>query len=377
LIRRGRSPFLISGIKMYNIVIIRYGEIFLKSEPVRRRFEERLLDDIRQRLKGINFRIKRKRHRIYVVTDEPEKVAEILTKIFGIVSVSPAVGISAQIDDIITNSVRLAKEVIKPGETFAVRTERTGKHGFSSKDIEERVGEEILNSIDAKVDLSNPDKTIFIEIRDDEAFVFDRKIKGAGGLPYRTQGKLIALISGGIDSPVASWMMMRRGCEIIALHFGKEEEVREILEKLEQYTGNELRLYCINLNPIQEKISRLAGKHTCLLCKRAMYRIAESIAGKEYAHGLCTGENLGQVASQTLENLEVLDNSVSLPVYRPVIGMDKEEIIALARKLGTYELASQKKCIFVPKKPATRADIEDIKRLEKRIPDLSDINFPD
>jgi len=355
---------------MYDIVIIRYGEIFLKSEPVRRRFEERLLSDIRRRLQGIDFRIKRKRHRIYVIADDTEKIVETLIKIFGIVSVSPAVEVPANIDDMIETAVKLAKEVIKPGETFAVRAERSGKHKFSSKDVEERVGEEILNSVNAKVDLSNPEKTIFIEGRDDEAFVFDRKIKGSGGLPYKTQGKVISLLSGGIDSPVASWMMMRRGCEIIALHFGMEEDVREILEKLEQY-GNEINLYCINLSEIQDQISKLAGKYTCIICKRAMYKIAERISEREHAHGICTGENLGQVASQTLENLEVLDNFVKMPVYRPLIGMDKEEIIALARRIGTYDLASNKECIYVPKKPATRADANEIERLEQMI----DIDF--
>ncbi|MBU4406333.1 MAG: tRNA 4-thiouridine(8) synthase ThiI, partial [Candidatus Altiarchaeota archaeon] len=186
---------------MYNIVIVRYGEIFLKSEPVRKRFEGRLLDDIRRRLEGTDFKIKRKRHRIYVVTEEPEKAAELLTKVFGIVSVSPAVEAPVDMDEITKKAVALAKDVILPNETFAVRAERTGNHEFSSKDIEEKAGEAILNSLDTTVNLSSPDKTIFVEIRDDAAFLFDQKIRGPGGLPSGTQGKLISLLSGGIDSP--------------------------------------------------------------------------------------------------------------------------------------------------------------------------------
>ena len=351
---------------MYNIVIVRYGEIFLKSEPVRKMFEERLLDDIRHRLKGTDFKIKRKRHRIYVVTEEPEKVAELLTKVFGIVSVSPAVEISSSMDDMVTTSVALAKKTIKPNETFAVRAGRTGNHEFSSKDIEEKAGEKILNSLDTTVNLSSPDKIIFIEVRDNEAFLFDTKIRGPGGLPSGTQGKLISLISGGIDSPVATWMMMKRGCSITALHFGKEKEMKGILNKLREYNHN-IELRCFDISNIQERASEVAGKFTCLICKRTMYRVAEILAEREHALGICTGESLGQVASQTIDNLTVLDNAATLPVYRPLIGMDKEETIAIAKKIGTFEHASNKGCSFVPKKPSTKANLAEIEKLEEKL----------
>jgi len=351
---------------MYNIVIVRYGEIFLKSEPVRRMFEKRLLEDIKHRLKGTDFKIKRKRHRIYVVTEEPEKAAETLTKIFGIVSVSPAVEAPVDIDEITKTAVALAKDVIVPNETFAVRAERTGNHGFSSKDVEEKAGEAILNSLDTTVNLGSPDKTIFVEIRDDAAFLFDRKIRGPGGLPSGTQGKLISLISGGIDSPVATWMMMKRGCRITALHFGKENEMKGILNRLKEYS-DDIELRCFDISGIQERASEVAGKFTCLICKRTMYRVAEILAEREHALGICTGESLGQVASQTIDNLKVLDNAARLPVYRPLIGMDKEETIAIAKRIGTFEHASTKGCRFVPKKPSTRADLAEIERLEEKL----------
>ena len=351
---------------MYNIVIVRYGEIFLKSEPVRKMFEKRLLDDIRHRLKGTDFRIKRKRHRIYVVTEEPEKAAALLTKVFGIVSVSPAVEISADMDEIVKTSVALAKTTIKPNETFAVRAERTGNHEFSSKDVEERAGEAILNSIDTTVNLSSPDKTIFIEVRDNEAFLFDRKTRGPGGLPSGTQGKLISLLSAGIDSPVATWMMMKRGCSIIALHAGNEKEMEPVLKKLREYS-HDIELRCFDISHIQAKASEVAGKFTCLICKRTMYRVAEILAQQEHALGICTGESLGQVASQTIDNLTVLDNAATLPVYRPLIGMDKEETIAIAKRIGTFEHASTKGCNFVPKKPSTRADLAEIEKLEEKL----------
>ena len=351
---------------MYNIVIVRYGEIFLKSEPVRKRFEQRLLDDIRHRLKGTDFKIKRKRHRIYVVTRESEKAAALLTKIFGIVSVSPAVEAPADMDEITKKAVALAKDVILPNETFAVRAERTGNHEFSSKDIEEKAGEAILNSLDTTVNLSSPDKTIFVEIRDDAAFIFDRKIRGPGGLPSGTQGKLISLLSGGIDSPVATWMMMKRGCSITALHAGNEKEMEPILKKLREYSGD-IELKCFDISGIQKKASEVAGKFTCLICKRTMYRVAEILAEREHALGICTGESMGQVASQTLDNLKVLDNAASLPVYRPLIGMDKEDTIAIAKRIGTFKHASTKGCDFVPKKPSTRADLAEIEKLEEKL----------
>jgi len=351
---------------MYNIVIVRYGEIFLKSEPVRKMFEKRLLEDIKHRLKDTDFKIKTKRHRIYVVTQEPEKVAALLTKVFGIVSVSSAVEISADIGEITKTAVAVAKDVIVPNETFAVRAERAGQHEFSSKDVEEKAGREILNSLDTKVNLTKPDKTIFIEIRDDAAFVFDQKIRGPGGLPSGTQGKLISLLSGGIDSPVATWMMMKRGCRIVALHAGNEKEMEPILKKLREYS-HDIELKCFDISGIQEKASEVAGKFTCLICKRTMYRVAEILAKREHALGICTGESLGQVASQTIDNLKVLDNAASLPVYRPLIGMDKEETIAIAKRIGTFEHASTKGCRFVPKKPATRADLAEIERLEAKM----------
>ncbi len=348
------------------MVIVRYGEIFLKSEPVRKRFEDRLLEDIRRRLKGAEFKIKRKRHRIYVVTKEPEKVAALLTRVFGIVSVSPAVEASSDMDEIVETALALAKDAILPNETFAVRAERTGNHEFSSKDVEEKAGREILNSLDTKVNLSNPDKTIYVEVRDEVAFVFDRKIKGPGGLPSGTQGKLISLLSAGIDSPVATWMMMKRGCRIIALHAGNEKEVEGILERLREY-GSDIELKCFDISGIQKEANRVAGKFTCLICKRTMYKIAGILAEREHALGICTGESLGQVASQTIDNLEILDNAASLPVYRPLIGMDKEETIAIAKRIGTFEHASNKGCDFVPKKPATRADLTEIEKLEEKL----------
>jgi len=349
---------------MYNTVIIRYGEIFLKSEFIRGEFEKKLIRNIKKRIGDAS--IFRKRHRIYIKTENAKEVSERLKTVFGIVSVSPAIKTDANVEDITEISLALAKKIIRPGERFAVRAERSGRHDFSSKDIENLVGEEILNSIHGRVDLENPDKTIFIEVRDDLAFIFDKKIKGLGGLPYKSQGRLIALLSTGIDSPVAAWMMMRRGCEIVVLHLGNVNEIKEIMNRLEFFTDEKIKSYIIPYDKILEKISEHSGRYTCIVCKRFMYRIAERVAEIENAHGIVTGENIGQVASQTLENLKVI-NCLDIPVYMPLVGMDKEDIIKIAKDIGTYGLVKGKKCDYIPKKPVTRSSEEIITKIEEEM----------
>jgi len=350
---------------MYDTVIIRYGEIFLKSEYVKNRFEEILIGNVQRRLKAssLSAEVRRKRHRIYLRTKQAEEVAERLRTVYGIVSLSPAMETNARMGDISAACLKLARKLVIPGERFAVRAERSGKHPFNSKDVEIEVGSRILDLMDAKVDLKNPDKTIYVEIRDDEAYVYDRKVRGLGGLPYGSQGKLVALVSTGIDSPVASWMMMRRGCRIVALHMGGEEEVSGIIEHLESYADEKIKVYAVPYDEILQKISRHAGKYTCVVCKRFMHNLAEKLMEKEGAYGIVSGENIGQVASQTLENLKVID-CLKAPVYRPLVAMDKEDIIRLAKEIGTYELAKNCRCGYVPSTPATQAKEDVIKRIE-------------
>ena len=355
---------------MFDTVIVRYGEIFLKSEFIRRKFERELVRNIRFRLKrsGHAYKFIRKRHRIYIKSETTEKIVDSLKKVFGITSLSPAVQTGAGIDSISETAVRLAKKIMNKGDNFAVVTSRSGRHEFSSQDVSREVGRRILDSIkDVSVNLDNPDKTILIEIKDDLAFVFDRKIDAVGGLPYGTQGTVISLLSGGIDSAVSSWMMGKRGCEIIAVNFSSGKYIEDIIEILEQYTGYKIKTFIVPYENILGKISKIAEKYTCVICKRTMYRIAGRIAEIEDAKGIVTGDNLGQVASQTLDNLKVL-SSVYNPIYRPLIGMDKEEIIKIAREIGTYEFSTGgKKCRFVPRKPATRSRLDRIEEIEERI----------
>lgn len=350
---------------MYDTVIVRYGEIFLKSEYVRRSFERLLEGNISRAMKrsSLSGTLYHKRHRIYIRTSGAEEMAEALKSVFGIVSLSPAVETSSQRGDIEETAIGLARQVMLPGCSFAVRVRRTGKHAYNSRDIEQALGKLILDSMESRVDLENPDKTIYVEVRDDAAYVYDRKIDGLGGLPYGSQGGLVALVSTGIDSPVASWMMMRRGCRIIALHMGDAEEVRPVVERLEFHACEKIKTYSVPLDEILGKISFEAGRYTCIICKRMIYRIAEAVMEKESAYGIITGESIGQVASQTLQNLRTID-CVSAPVYRPLIGMDKEEIIKTARRIGTYGFAKGGVCRFVPKKPATASKADVIGEIE-------------
>jgi tRNA uracil 4-sulfurtransferase len=350
---------------MYDTVILRYGEIFLKSDYVRKRFEDLLVKNIEEKMrkKKISCRLYRKRHRIYVKTQEIDAVCAVLEKTFGIVSVSPAREISSSKEEVLSACLELAKEVIKPNESFAVRVQRAGSHDYKSKDIEAEAGSRILGAMPAKVDLENPQKTIYAEIRDEVAYVYGRKIDCLGGLPYGSQGTLVSLLSTGIDSPVSSWMMMRRGCKIIFLHFGSLEEINDIVRKLESYSGEELPVYCIPKDEVLEKISVHAGRYTCVVCKRSMHRLAEKVAEHVNALGIVSGENMGQVASQTLANLKQI-NCLRMPVYRPLIAMDKDEIIKVARKIGTFELASGGRCPFVPDRPSTEAKDDAINAAE-------------
>ncbi|OYT54635.1 MAG: tRNA 4-thiouridine(8) synthase ThiI [Candidatus Altiarchaeales archaeon ex4484_2] len=351
---------------MYDTIIVRYSEIFLKSEYVKKEFENQLIGNIQLKLKGLEVGTRRDRHRIYLKTKKASSLASEVARVYGVKSVSPAIEIDSGIENLSARALELAKEVIEDGEGFAVRARRNN-YSLKSREIEARLGEIILEKIDCHVNLDNPDKTIHVEVRGNQAYIFHEKIRGVGGLPYKTQGKVIALISEGIDSPVAAWMLMKRGCEVIAVHYGSDTKVRKVLGKLEEYSVHGIRLYLIPYKEILEKIKYKSGRNMCIVCKRLMYRIAEEIALRENAEGLVTGENIGQVASQTLHNLTLLDESVSMPVYRPLVGMDKEEIISKAREIGTYMLIKPQRCEFAPTKPSTKAKKDEIREIEQEL----------
>ncbi len=369
------------------MIIVRYGEIGTKSKRTRRGIEATLIKNIEHVIDGEN--IEQEFGRIFVESDSVE-AAEKVARVFGVVSTSVAVRVSSAMDEILSEGTAYAKALIKEGETFAVRARRTGEHPYSSQDISVKLGAEIVKATGAKVRLKAPDKTVYIEVRGSDAYIFDSIIDGVGGLPLGSQGRVVVLMSGGIDSPVAAWMMMKRGVELICVHmdnselFGDFSRLRatECIEALSGWNGR-IKTYMVPQCEILEEIKK-SGKLTCVLCKRAMLRVAETIAKKEGAKAIITGENLGQVASQTLDNLYVIDRVVDMPVFRPLVGMDKMDIVRLAKEIGTYEISIQFApcCWGPPKYPETRATLKtaadaestiDIDGLVKRAVEKSEV----
>jgi thiamine biosynthesis protein ThiI len=359
-------------------ILIAYGELFLKSEPVRRRFETKLLNNMKFWLKKnkIEFKVQRKRSRIFVETKKIEEACEVLRKIFGIVRIAPCYRLkTSDLREIQKFCEENYPKWIRKNETFAVRARRVGKHEYTSQDLAKAIGDVIRR----KVNLSNPDKEIFVEVRDNDCYIYTETIEGYGGLPLGTSGKVVSLISGGIDSPVSSWLMMKKGCKVVLLHFhsfplvskASIEKTKELAKVLAKYQ-RKIKIYLVPFQEIQMEIkTRTPARYRIVLYRRFMFRIAEEIAKLENAKALVTGESLAQVSSQTLPNLMAIEEVTKLPILRPLIGMDKVEIVNLAKEIGTYEISikPQEDCctLFIPKHPTTRAKIEIVHELEKKL----------
>ena len=323
-------------------ILVRYGEIGIKSDRVRSRYESALVKNIEKALSFCEIpfdAVVRDFGRIFVQTQD---VAAALTiaRVFGVVSVSPVQTNTATLDAMKDAALRIISPLLTQGKSFAIRARRTGTHDYSSKDIGVVVGGAIEQATTAPVRLTKPDVELFIEVRAERAYIYTEVIDGVGGLPLGTQGKVIALLSGGIDSPVAAWLMMKRGCTIIPLFFDCEpytddaerERALAVVKALAVWAGRPLDLGIVHHGANLDQFKSLAPRTSCVLCKRMMYRIAASIAKEEHAHGIVTGESIGQVASQTTKNLLAIDQASDVPVYRPLIGLDKTESIKKARQ---------------------------------------------
>jgi thiamine biosynthesis protein ThiI len=356
--------------------LVRYSEIFLKSDPVRRQWERVLMNNIRQVMPDL--KIQSERGRIWLNGDVRP---DLLKNIFGIVSFSEVEHVPHEesLEDSLIEYCR--SHGIEQAKTFALRIKRVGRHGFSSNDKAIELGDVVRKAFPhLKVNLAAPDKEIHVEIRQDECYLYDTVIKGVGGLPLGVEGTLVALVSGGIDSPVAAWMMMKRGCRIVpifvALDTFLDETVlaraKRVVEVLRKYQPD-IQIRVIH-DPYlaaakKELIRNRQEKYTCLFCKRRMYRIAEKVAQEVGAKGIVNGESLGQVASQTLDNLVVLSDAATIPVYRPLIGFDKADAIVLAREIGTYDESTSRAtgCKAVPKGPSTKAHLTEILEMERNM----------
>ncbi|HTX61231.1 MAG TPA: tRNA uracil 4-sulfurtransferase ThiI [Methanobacterium sp.] len=366
-------------------IIVRYGEIGIKSPKVRRRFERRLISNIKSL---IDAEIKIKQGRIFLFPKDYPQALEDLGKIFGVVSFSPTVCTKTdknKIKESIQEYVQdiIAKEVFSPKQSFAIRCRRVGEHKFTSQEIAAYCGSVVVEETGAPVKLKNPDFELYVEVREDKTYLFHEKIPGLGGLPVGTQGRVVALVSGGIDSPVAAFLMMKRGCALTILHFNTGPytqcegscKILKMVDKLKEYSsGSKLNFYTINYGDyLQKAMEEAPPRMTCVLCKSGMYQIAEEVAKKEKAQALVDGSSLGQVASQTLPNILATRHSTSLPVLSPLIGMDKVEIQKIAEKIGTFEISilPESDCAAAPKHPETNAVLETVLQVQE------DLNLKD
>ncbi|MGQ4910668.1 MAG: tRNA uracil 4-sulfurtransferase ThiI [Candidatus Thorarchaeota archaeon] len=355
----------------YTAVLLRYGEIGIKSKQTRRRMTGLLVKHIRLALEEHNVpysAIIDEWGRIFIETDQVMEAARVASQIFGIVSVSPVVVTSSDMDSILDVGEQLALAEFESGKSFAVRARRIGTHEFSSQDVRERLGERLFEGVpqlELTVDLKNPDQFIYVEVRDDKAYLFTRVIDGVGGMPTGTQGKVVCTVSTGLDSPIAAYKVMKRGCIPVFVYFDNspycDAVCTDIAIRQAQILANfiygfDVKMYIVPHGPdLDDAMKHGPEKMTCIFCKRNMLRLAREVAMREGADAIVTGEIIGEQASQTTANLKVIDSVVTdLPVLRPLAGDDKVDITRLAQRIGTYQFADEGAscCTLAPQYPA-------------------------
>lgn len=366
---------------MDKIILIKYGEIILKglNRPI---FEDRLIKNLRLAAGGDASKIWKAQATIYI---EPAPgvdgyaLARRLSKVFGVVSATVATVTGKDLGQICATAKKLMS--LAQGKTFKVEAKRADKRfPYKSPEICRVVGEEILaGHPHLKVDVHRPDVLVMVEVRDFAAYVYTDKISGVGGMPSGTNGRAALLLSGGIDSPVAGYMVAKRGVELCAVHFYSypytseraKEKVLSLAKILAGYCGS-LPVYIVPFTDIQLEINRKCpNEQLTIIMRRMMMYIANEIADQTGSLALVTGESIGQVASQTMQSLVVTDDASEIPVFRPLIGMDKEEITKIAREIGTFEtsiLPYEDCCtVFTPKHPNTRPSLDKIKKSESML----------
>ncbi len=371
------------------LILIRYGELGLKGKN-RHLFIGRLANNIRAALKGLtDWQVKVTWGRLWLEVTEEQKAAAIarLQHVFGIYSLSPVLAADKDVADIAQCAYQVLMKALPSGGTFKVETRRTDKtFPLTSPETSRSVANIIFDKLDEAAqtaydaDMHHPQATINIEIRAEGAFVYGETIPCAGGLPVGCGGKALLLLSGGIDSPVAGWLAMKRGVAIEAIHFHSfpftgekaKEKVYELCKILAVWQGAPIRVHMIHFTEIQKAIyANCDAEYGITIMRRFMYRIAERIANQRRCLALYTGESVGQVASQTLESLSVINDAINIPVLRPLVGMDKEEIMARAKQLGSFEtsiLPYEDCCtLFLPQYPKIRPVLSEAQEMEAKL----------
>ncbi|MBR3788734.1 MAG: tRNA 4-thiouridine(8) synthase ThiI [Clostridia bacterium] len=367
---------------MKEIILIKNGELALKGLN-RSTFEDILIKNIRKRIKPLgDFEYRKEQSTVSVIPMDDyvdmDEVSDRISRVFGIAAFSRALQVEKDIDVILEQAPIYLAEQLRNAKTFKVEGKRADKKfPLKSPELSAQVGGAILSKFPhLRVDVKNPEILVTIEIREKFAFIRGNQTKGAGGMPTGTAGKSAILISGGIDSPVAAYMMAKRGLVLNAIHFASppytspqaEEKVHNLLRKVSRYSGN-ITLFTVGFTEIQEAIRDNCPEELfTLVMRRFMMRISQRIADREECKALITGESLGQVASQTLNALACTDAVVSIPVFRPVIGLDKEEIIKISRQIDTFDISIEpyEDCctVFTPKHPKTKPQISVLEQAE-------------
>lgn len=370
---------------MYNILIVKYGEIGVKGKN-RYVFENKLIKNIKNILKPIGkFDVYKEYGRIYVNLEDYdyEEVVEEVRKVFGIVGVCPAVRSEKDYKKLKELALEMLEEKIEQGyKSFKVESRRGDKDfELTSQEMSLDIGGYLLSQVKdrIKVDVRNPEVKIKCELRQNHVMVYSDTIPGYGGLPLGTNGRAMSLLSGGIDSPVASWMVAKRGMELECIHFHSypftseksQEKVKDLATILAKYCSR-VRLHKVNMLEIQKSIGlKCREEEMTIISRRFMMQIAQRVAESRNCDALVTGESIGQVASQTIQGLTCTNASVTMPVFRPLIAMDKTEIIEIAQKIGTFEtsILPEEDCctVFSPKKPVTKPKLDKIEKSESAL----------
>ena len=375
---------------MATVILVRYGEIGLKGRN-RPAFEKRLVANIRRALgKEVGADVRSEYGRIVVDFGEaeaPRWALERICSVFGVVSASPAVSVPLSLEAAEKAAVALVDERCRRAGRplrFKVEARRSNKRfPLTSPEINARLGTHVLKHASSPpiVDVHDPDFVLSVEVRERAIYLYTEVVAGPGGLPVGSSSSGLLLLSGGIDSPVAGWLAMKRGIRIEAVHFHSfpftsersKEKVIDLTAVLSRCSFEAIPLYVVNFTPAQTAIRQVAPAEMGItLMRRMMLRIAERLARERGIPALITGESVGQVASQTLESMAAINEVTSMPILRPLVTMDKAEIIALAERIGTYELSilPYADCctVFVPERPETRPKLERVHRVEERLP---------
>lgn len=365
---------------MFDCVLIHYGEIGLKglNRPF---FEKKLMENIDRSLEGVEYgKIRKIQGRIILELEEKSdvrKIEELLQKVFGIAFFAFCFTTEANMEKI--KELVGDRSELESGTKVKVSSNRADKTlPFTSMDVNRELGAYLTKRFEAKISLTEPQKQIFVELVRGKAYLFDKKFKGLYGLPVGVSGKVLHLLSGGIDSPVAAWLLMKRGCLVDFLHFHpfqefdsrKNAKILSLAKILTQYCFK-TRVFFVPFYPFKIEAVEAPLRYRLILFRRFMVRVAEEIANTHDIKALGSGENLAQVSSQTLENMAAISKATSLPIFRPLLTYDKDEIVKLAKQIGTFEVSTipYRDCcsLFQAKHPVTKAELEIVESIERRL----------